>query len=314
MGWHLTGTTGTFAAAATASVILGFDTRQTASAFGIAGTQSSGLWAFNADGAMTKRLHPGIAARNGLCAALLAEAGFDGGSHVLEATDGGFLAATSTSPHPEEVTRDLGREWRAAGTCFKPYAACGSNHASIDAALALKRAHSLQVDEIARITIGVARVVDLQTGFAYRRSSVLNAQMSIRYNVAVALMDDAALLNQFTEQRLADPELEALIARIDVVIDPEMDALYPGRYAGIVTIETKDGRRLRDRVDTSRGMPENPMSHVEIVGKFRSLFAAAGDEGAGEDILAMLGRGFPTLEPAAISARMGRVPLCQSET
>ena len=104
----------------------------------------------------------------------------------------------------------LGTEWRAAGACFKPYAACGSNHASIDAALTLKRENGLKVEDIARITVGIARVVELQTGFAYRRSSVLNAQMSIRYNVAVALMDDAALLDQFTEARLADPALEAL--------------------------------------------------------------------------------------------------------
>lgn len=275
-GWHLTGTTGTFGAAAAAAIILGLDARQTAAAFGIAGTQSSGLWAFNADGATTKRLHPGLAARNGLTAAALAKRGFNGGSHILEAQDGGFLIAMSDSPpHPAEITQGLGTEWRAEGACFKPYAACGSNHASIDAVLTIKQEHQLAVSDIKHIRVGVAKVVTVQTGFEYRQSTVLNAQMSIRYNVAVALLDDAALLEQFTDERLRDPHLNELISRVDVYIDPEMDELYPRYYAGVVEIELTDGRILRKRVDASRGMPENPMPRKEILAKFHSLTSRA---------------------------------------
>ncbi|MGB3742560.1 MAG: MmgE/PrpD family protein, partial [Castellaniella sp.] len=159
-GWHLTGTTGTFGAAAAASVILRLNAQQTAAAFGIAGTQSAGLWAFNADGATTKRLHPGLAARDGLTAAALAKRGFNGGSHILEAQDGGFLLAMSDEPpHPDEITRGLGVMWRAEGACFKPYAACGSNHAAIDAALTIKRENQLAISDIRRVRVGVARVV-----------------------------------------------------------------------------------------------------------------------------------------------------------
>ena len=310
-GWHLTGTTGTFAAAAAVGVILGLDRTRMASALGIAGTQSSGLWAFNADGAMTKRLHPGLAARAGVTAARLAQKGFTGPHYILEASDGGFLAATSDTPHPEEVIRGLGRKWRTEATCFKPYACCGSNHASVGAAIALKATHGFAVGDIERIEIGVAKVVLLQTGFAYRKSTVLNAQMSIRYNVAVALLDDAALVQQFTAERLDDPELDSLIARTDVVVDPEMDAIYPGRYAGIVTIHLSDGRSLRERVDFSKGMPENPIPSGEIDDKFRSLVEAAAGPDVAADFLPATRTLFETADIAAYAARLGAVPLRQ---
>lgn len=274
-GWHLTGTTGTFGAAAAAAVILGLDTNTLASAFGLAGTQSSGLWAFSADGAMSKRIHPGLAAKSGVMAALLAQRGFFGGEYILEAKDGGFLQATSDGPRFDEVLCGIGKEWRTEGVCFKPYAACGSNHASIDAALFLIGEHKFNVADIEKIVIGVSHVVLIQTGFEYQISTVLNAQMSIRYNVAVALLDGAALIEQFTTERLSDPVLNALIQRIEVIVDPEMDAIYPARYAGIVTIHLKDGKEYYKRVDFSKGMPENKMSSQEMRSKFLSLAGKA---------------------------------------
>ena len=279
-GWHLTGTCGTFAAAAAASVILGFDRDTTASALGLAGTQSSGLWAFNADGAMSKRLHPGRAAQSGIMAALLAVRGFVGPRYILETEDGGFLQAMSDKFDTGAIGDDLGGTWWTAATCFKPYSCCGSNHGAVGATLMLRSAHNLTPDDVERIVVGVARVVDRQTGFPYSRSTQLNAQMSIRYDVAVALADGQVLLEQFSTERMSDPALERLIAKVEVRVDPEMDAIYPSRYAGVVTIHTIDGRRLHQRLDYSKGMPENPMSLTEIRHKFESLCAAATEEGA----------------------------------
>ncbi|WP_127143989.1 MmgE/PrpD family protein [Pelagibacterium montanilacus] len=292
-GWHLTGTTGTFAAAAATSVIFGLDAEQTASALGIAGSHSSGTWAFNAEGAMTKRLHAGLAAQSGIRSADLARRGFYGGASIFETTDGGFLKMASDDPRPSELTRDLGRTWRAKGACLKPYACCGSNHAAVDAVLDLCESNGLGADDIERVTVGVSRVVELQTGFPYRRSSVLNAQMSIRYNLAIAILDGAALVPQFSPERIADPAIDALIERIDVRVDPDMDAVYPDLYAGIVTLTLRDGRELTRRVDHSRGMPENPMTAEERDAKFRSLTSHAGSAGS-EALLAELRTIFET--------------------
>jgi 2-methylcitrate dehydratase PrpD len=306
-GWHLTGTCGTFGAAAAACVILGLDTAATASALGLAGTQSSGLWAFNADGAMSKRLHPGAAAQSGIMAALLAQRGFHGPRQILETEDGGFLAAMSDSTRPAEIERDLGKAWRTEGVCFKPYSCCGSNHSSIDAALELKAKHHFEAADVRAVTIGVSRVVERQTGFAYTPSTVLNAQMSIRYNVAVALLDSNALIEQFTPQRLADPVLNELISRVGVEIDPEMDAVYPEKYAGVVAIELRDGRRLRKRVDYSKGMPENRMSPAALEAKFRSLAAASAGAEAAEELLIQLRNIFDAPNNAALARCLGNI-------
>ena len=304
-GWHLTGTTGTFGAAAAAAVILGLDTNTLASAFGLAGTQSSGLWAFSADGAMSKRIHPGLAAKSGVMAALLAQRGFFGGEYILEAKDGGFLQATSDDPHFDEVLCGIGKKWRTEGVCFKPYAACGSNHASIDAALSLISEHKFNIADIENIVIGVSHVVLVQTGFEYQMSTVLNAQMSIRYNVAVALLDGTALVEQFTAERLPDPVLNALIQRIDVRVDPEMDAIYPARYAGTVTIFLKNGQKHYKRVDFSKGMPENKMSSQEMTTKFLSLSGRAVGAEKAAKLLVDIKKIFEVSNVSGVAEKLG---------
>lgn len=291
-GWHLTGTCGTFAAAATASVILGLDAETTASALGLAGTQSAGLWAFTTDGSMSKRMHPGRAAQDGVTAALLAARGFEGPRYILEAEDGGFLFAMSDSPRPGRIVEGLGSLWHSDATCFKPHACCGSNHACVDAAIALMRNHRLTPDDLERVVAGIPSVVRTQTGFDYQADSVLNAQMSLRYNIAVAMHDGQAYLEQFAPERIVEPRTVALARRVEIEIDPDIDRAYPEIYGGRVTIVTRDGRTLSERVDYSRGMPENPMSHAEIERKFMSLATVAVGADRAAEILALANGAF----------------------
>ncbi|MEG1848991.1 MAG: MmgE/PrpD family protein [Oscillospiraceae bacterium] len=110
-GWHATGTAGVFGAAAACGKLLALDGAQMVSALGMAGTQASGLWSFLLDGATSKILHPARAAVSGLDAALLAQAGMKGTGHVLEAADGGLLAAMSDESELACVDRDLGTVW-----------------------------------------------------------------------------------------------------------------------------------------------------------------------------------------------------------
>lgn len=274
-GWHLTGTCGTFAAAACASVILGLDEETTASALGLAGTQSAGLWAFTADGSMSKRIHPGRAAQAGVTAAYLAKSGFEGPRQILEAEDGSFLFAMSDTPRPERITEHLGTLWHSDATCFKPHACCGSNHACVDAAITLMNAHHLDASDVASVIAGIPSVVKTQTGFEYKADSVLNAQMSLSYNIAVAIFDRQVYLEQFTNERIIDPQVLALVKKIQIEIDPEIDRAYPEIYGGKVDIITRDGKRYSCKVNYSLGMPENPMSLEDIERKFMSLATAA---------------------------------------
>lgn len=308
-GWHSTGTAGTFGAAAAASVILGLDAETTASALGLAGTQSAGLYAFSADGAMSKRLHPGRAAQSGIMAALLAARGFHGPRFVLEAEDGGFLRAFSDEACVTEIIEDLGTEWRTDGVCFKPYACCGSNHASIDATLSIMAEHKLNVSDVNHVVTGVSRVVEIQTGYVYQPTTVLNAQMSQRYNIAVAMLDKQAHVEQFTEDRIKERDVCDLASRVKVEIDPEMEAVYPKLYAGKVTVVTKDGQRITKRVDYSKGMPENPMDKADIERKFLSLAGAVIGEKQAASVLDEVNRAVDseTITPLAHALRNCRL-------
>jgi 2-methylcitrate dehydratase PrpD len=310
-GWHLTGTAGTFAAAATASVMLGLDAATTASALGLAGTQSAGLWAFTADGGMSKRMHPGRAAQAGVTAALLASRGFEGPRYILEAEDGGFLFVMSDQPRPDMITRDLGEYWHTEATCFKPHACCGSNHACVDAVIALVQEHGLKPGDIKRIVAGIPSVVQTQTGFDYRADSVLNAQMSLRYNIAVALVDGQAYLEQFTPERIGEEQVYALAQRVDIEIDPDIDKAYPEIYGGRVTLELNDGRVLSRRVDYSRGMPENPMSQDEIDRKFMSLASAAVGSAAASEILDLAGTALDSASVAPLGRLLTQVQVLE---
>lgn len=316
-GWHLTGTAGTFASAAAACKLMGLDVDQTAGALGLAGTQSAGLWAFTADGSMSKRLHAGRAAQAGLVAAELSRLGFAGPTKIFEARDGSFLFAMSDSPRPERLVQDLGDRWYSDQTCFKPYACCGSNHACVDAALAFARQPGFSIRRVKRVIAGIAAVVNGQTGFPYQADSVLNAQMSLQYNIAVALTDAKASVEKFTQSKIVQPDIVALAQRIEIEIDPQIDANYPEIYGGQVTIEFEDGKRETRRVDYSLGMPENPVSLDDVADKFLSLVDEVSMPNTGEHLLAALARPFDQPSLARLYPLLRDLdirPLCAEQT
>src|SRR5579875_1894614 len=134
LGWHSTGTCGSFGAAAAVAKLLALDAPRFTAALGIAGTFTGGIWAYLVDGAMTKRFHPGKAAENGLSAAFLAQAGMTGPRFVLEAEWGGFYSTYARETATPAATLDgLGREFRILRSGFKPYACCRGIHGCFDA-------------------------------------------------------------------------------------------------------------------------------------------------------------------------------------
>jgi len=269
-GWHLTGVCGPFGAAAACASLLGLDQEHTAWALGLAGTQGAGLWAFNADGTMSKRLHAGKAAHSGVLAAELAALGFSGPTQIYEFEDGGVLKAFSDASDPAPLTRDLGRVYHLDATAIKPYSCCGSTHAYIDAALALRRRLGAPWDANRRVRVGLSNVVDVQCGFDYLPGSALNAQMSLRYVVAAALMEGQVLPQQFAEKKLSDPALLTLAAKLELVKDPELDKLYPEHFAGWVAAEHA-GNWERAEVHDPSGSPASPIDAKGITEKFRGI-------------------------------------------
>jgi 2-methylcitrate dehydratase PrpD len=274
-GWHLTGTTGTFGAAAAAGNLLRLSEDQMASALGLAGTQSAGLWAFLADGAMSKRFHPGRASQSGVMAVFLSRKGFHGPTQILETADGGFCRATSDQVDLSLATADLGAKFLSGETNIKPYACCASAHSAIDGVFELKAKHWFLPSDVEKVVVKASGVVQVQCGFPYKAVGVVEAQMSLQFIVAVALLEGAALLEQFSEAKIKDPGVFDLARRVEIVVDSDMDALYPARYANKVEVILKNGQRFETRIDFPRGSVERPMTFTEVAEKFRSLASHA---------------------------------------
>ncbi|MBI3977196.1 MAG: MmgE/PrpD family protein [Chloroflexi bacterium] len=273
-GFHPTATCGVFAAAAAAGRLLHLSADQMANAFGIAGSQAAGSLEFLADGAWTKRFHPGWAAHSGIIAAELARSGFLGPRRILEGK-AGFLRSYSDSPRVEAVLADLGSAYQIVRTAIKPHACCRYNQAPIDGVLKLVAEEDVDPAAIDRITIGL-----LDVGFPIvaeplaqkrRPRSVVDAQFSIHFAAAIAAARRRAGLAEYRLGSLSAPEVLALMDRVECVPAPELDALFPKRWPATVEITLRDGRRLQTRVDYPKGDPENPLTWDELAEKFDSL-------------------------------------------
>jgi 2-methylcitrate dehydratase PrpD len=269
-GWHITGVCGPFGAAAACAVLLGLNDEQAAWALGLAGTQGSGVWAFNADGTMSKRFHAGRAAYSGVLAAELAAIGFTGPTQIYEFHDGGVLKAYSDRSDPAPLTAELGTVYRLDTNRIKPYSCCGSTHSYVDAAFELRRRLGTPWDARRRVRVGLAKVVDVQCGFPYIPTSALNAQMSLRYVVAAALLEGQVLPPQFSDKKLADPAITELAQRIELEHDPALDKLYPQQFAAWIAVEDA-GKWVRVDVLDPLGSEANPVGERGVIEKFRGI-------------------------------------------
>lgn len=273
--FHPTGTAGTIGAAAAAAAVMGLDVESAVSAVGIAASMASGSMEFLVDGAWTKRLHPGLAARNGIEAAVMAASGYLG---TLDGIAGarGFLAAYSNDPHREELLAEWGqRPLEIVLTSVKAHTCCRYNQGAIDAMLALRAEHGLTAEQIDSVTIGVPSVaVDIVLEPAAAKSrplSVVDAQFSLPFGVAAAIRFGRAGLAEFTDEVIVDPATAALMDRVEYEVDPQIDAVYPDEWHAWAKVTTTDGRILSMHVTEPKGDPGNPLSPDELEAKFRSL-------------------------------------------
>lgn len=269
-GWHLTGVCGPLGAAAAAASLYGLDRLQTAWALGLAGTQGAGLWAFNADGAMSKRFHAGRAAQSGVMAAELAARGFTGPTRLYEAPDGAFLRAFSTDSSPDVLTQELGVKLHLLTIGNKPYPSCASTHAYIDAAMQLRERLGDRVGAIRNMRIGCTKVVDIQCGFPYIPETSVTAQMSVKYCIALALLYGVPGPSHFHAPYLNQADIVDLARLIEVQHSPELEAMFPEHLGGWIEVNV-DREWIRAEIADPVGSQGNPMNWDQIAAKFRSL-------------------------------------------
>ncbi|MCW5574727.1 MAG: MmgE/PrpD family protein [Burkholderiales bacterium] len=294
-GFHPQGTSGAFAAAATAARMLDLDAVQFQHALGMAGSQAGGLMAAQ-EGAMVKRFHSGRAAQSGVYAAQLASRGFTGILDALEAPYGGYLATYSDKPDPSRLTAGLGnagpgRTWETLNVGYKPHASVTSIHSVLDALSELMQEHGIKAADIAKVEAGLSPMTHVHCAWEYKAQGVTAAQMNLYYGMAVIALDGAAFTEQFREARLADPRILDFIQRITATVDPEIEKMgAPFRHASRVRITTRDGKVHEKLALHRRGSPENPLAPEEVVHKFRNVVAPCMAKADAERIIATVDR------------------------
>lgn len=278
--FHTTGTAGTIAAAVAAGRAINLPPEKMQHAIGSAGTQAAGLWEFLKDAANSKQLHTAKAAFDGTLSALLSEKGFSGAKQILEGAKG-MGVGLSQDADPARLTDRLGERWATIETSFKFHASCRHTHPAADAFLSLIQQHQLNADQIATVTTRVHQGAIDVLGQVDEPKSVHQAKFSMGTVLGLLAVYGKAGVYEFNECFRED-QVQAFRRRVSMVLDPEVDALYPQRWVGKVTITTTDGRELNARVDEPKGDPGNTLSRAEIEQKAVMLAELAGAATADE--------------------------------
>jgi 2-methylcitrate dehydratase PrpD len=277
--WHNTGTIGCFGAASAAAEIIGLDRVRFAHALATVATFAAGLQqAFRSD-SMSKPMHAGRAAEAGATAALAAAEGLTGSLDIMEG-EAGFGRAMGEGPDWGRALATLGEDFHVCRMTVKNHACCGHAFAAIDGALALKAQMGVAADEIARVRVGGYRATLEVAGIA-DPATAAEARFSTPYLVATALTHGSVRLAAFEPPRLDDKSTRALMKRVELALDPAIDAAFPAQRAARVAIEARDGRRGEHFQATRKGDPDLPLSDAELEAKYLELAAPVlGDEGA----------------------------------
>jgi len=269
--WHNTGTIGTFGAAAACAEILNLSAAQFAHALCTAATFAAGLQqAFRMD-SMSKPLHAGHAAEAGATAALAAARGVTGSLDVFEG-EAGFGRAMGGDPDWEKALATLGRDFHVTRMTFKNHACCGHTFAAIDGALEVQKKMKVAAGDIESVKVATYRA-GLEVAHYEEPRTPAEGRFSLRYVVATALTHGSVRLAAFEDARLSDPGTRALMKKISLAIDPELDKTFPGQRAARVVIEARGGRREELLQPTRKGDPDQPLTDRELDDKFLELAA-----------------------------------------
>jgi 2-methylcitrate dehydratase PrpD len=289
-GFHPTGIGGPIAAAVAACVVLDLPLETVINAVGIACSSGGGIKAFTqGTGGMVKRLHGGLAAEAGVVSALLAAKGFTGPSRAIDGRFGLLEVFGGGTERAHLLSDGLGQDWALARTWIKVWPCCGVLHSAVHALEALRTANGITPGRIRQVRIGTSKRGVAQHNDLDPRES-MGAQYSLPFCAALALAGDAKDPEAFGQGRLGDPAVRALMPRVSLAVDPEIDAAYPDQFAAHVAIELLDGTEVATTVWDAHGMPADPCKGEEVVAKFRRLCVPEIGAAATEQVLASVHR------------------------
>jgi 2-methylcitrate dehydratase PrpD len=279
-GWHLTTLFGYLTAAGLAARLLGMNEAGITNAIGIGYHQSSGNGQCVKDGALTKRMGPGMAVRGGIASAMMAERGITGARNCLEGAAGMYHVYHGHSYSREKLIGELGRRFESVNVSIKPYPCCRGVHPSIDAALSLVAAHDIRPENVKSIVIYCGEATYGLLGSPLevkaRPRNFVDAQFSLAWGVATAIARRRAVVDDFTPEAIVSPDILAVSAKIDVRNDPALDRGDQGMEPARVEITMNDGAVYAEQVDFPTGTPARPLSFADVERKFDGCLAHAG--------------------------------------
>jgi 2-methylcitrate dehydratase PrpD len=274
-----------FAATAAAARVLRLSPQQTLDAIGIAYSQASGTHQVTRDGALTKRMQPGFGARAALTSVAMARKGVRGAQNVFEGIDGLGRTYLQSQLDSDVLRERLGQRWHFEDLSYKPYPCCRMNHCAIDAALQLRTQPGFdwrQVDAI-RVFINSQGNQAVGVRLEMRRAprTVVQAQFSICYTVACALVTGRVGLSDFDAAAFARPDVAGLATRVTPVVDEAFEREF-GRNVTPARIEAvmKDGRVFKAQVLEAKGCLDTPMTRDDMHRKLQDCLTYSGFDAA----------------------------------
>ena len=286
-GWHCTSTLGTIGAAAAASRLFGLDPATTARALAVAASEASGLK--ENFGTMVKPLHAGLAARNGVLAALLARGGLTASGQAIDGPQGFLRAMDSEGEALADSLADLGSRWEIVetGITVKLYPSCAGTHPALDAILDLRRREHFGGGDVERIDIDVDSITP--TVLIHDRPSTgLEAKFSMQYCAAAAVASGNVGVETFEDGAMGSSDVASLMRLVFMRANPSLDGIGPPLTEARVAVTLRDGRVLRQDAHGARGYPERPASDDELAAKFLSCAQRAMPAPAASRALEML--------------------------
>lgn len=264
-GWHLTGTAGSFGAAASAASVLDLSSEQARHAFGIVASSSSSLK--KNFGSMTKPLHPGHAAQSGLRAAVLAKEGFTGDEEIMDGEMGYGMVMSPNGDYDRELITKGSGEWGVLDLGLKPYPSGVISHAAMEAMRRIVVEYDLAPENVARIAVTLDKAASEMLIHA-RPENELQAKFSIEFCLAAVLREREPGVAEFSDEYVTAPETRRQLEKVEKDFKANLFGDEFAGYGARVVVETADGERYVEEEKRAPGSPSNPLPEERWINKF----------------------------------------------